>query len=61
MLNSPAQAISVGTTGTAIISGVTVDNSAGDTDDLGHNTDGFDVSASDLTITGCTVKNQDDW
>ena len=49
--NSPAQAISVGTTGgSAVFDSVTVDNSAGDTDDLGHNTDGFDVSASDVTI-----------
>ncbi|KAG8806006.1 hypothetical protein FRC19_007517, partial [Serendipita sp. 401] len=38
---------------------VTYDNSAGKS--LGHNTDGFDVSHStDLTITGCTVINQDD-
>lgn len=42
------------------ISSVTVDNSAGDEGALGHNTDAFDVSASDLTITGSTVKNQDD-
>lgn len=61
VLNSPAQAISIGTTDTSVISSVTVDNSAGDTDDLGHNTDGFDLSASDVTIKGCTVKNQDDW
>lgn len=37
-----------------------VDNADGDTDSLGHNTDGFDVSASDVTITGSTVYNQDD-
>ena len=49
--NSPAQAISVGTTGgSAVFDSVTVDNSAGDAGDLGHNTDGFDVSASDVTI-----------
>ncbi|EIM87418.1 polygalacturonase [Stereum hirsutum FP-91666 SS1] len=60
ILNSPAQAISVGTTAKSTISSVTVDNSAGDSGALGHNTDGFDVSASDLTITGSTVKNQDD-
>jgi len=37
-----------------------VDNSDGDIDSLGANTDGFDVSASDVTISGCTVLNQDD-
>ncbi|CAK5266656.1 unnamed protein product [Mycena citricolor] len=60
VLNSPAQAISVGTTGGATtISQVTVDNSLGDSKG-GHNTDGFDVSADDVTISSCTVKNQDD-
>ncbi|KAJ6457261.1 polygalacturonase [Mycena sanguinolenta] len=59
VLNSPAQAISVGTTGgTAIIQGITVDNSAGNS--LGANTDGFDISASDVTVAKCVVKNQDD-
>ncbi|KAG8855509.1 hypothetical protein FRB96_007013 [Tulasnella sp. 330] len=60
VLNSPAQAISVGTTGTTVISGITVDNSAGDAGSLGHNTDGFDISASDVTLSGNVVKNQDD-
>ncbi|KAF7347177.1 Glycoside hydrolase family 28 protein [Mycena venus] len=61
VLNSPAQAISVGTTGgAAIIQGITVDNSAGDAGALGHNTDGFDISASSVTVSKCTVKNQDD-
>ncbi|KAG8881439.1 hypothetical protein FRB97_009565 [Tulasnella sp. 331] len=58
VLNSPAQAISVGTTGTTVISGITVDNSAGDAGSLGHNTDGFDISASDVTLSGNVVKNQ---
>ena len=59
--DSPAQAISDGTTGgSAVFSDVLVDNKDGDTDSLGHNTDGFDVSASDVTITGSTVYNQDD-
>ncbi|KAJ7902522.1 polygalacturonase [Mycena olivaceomarginata] len=61
VLNSPAQAVSVGTTGgAAIISGVTVDNSAGDAGALGHNTDGFDISASSVTLSKAVVKNQDD-
>ncbi|KZV65706.1 glycoside hydrolase family 28 protein [Peniophora sp. CONT] len=59
--NSPAQAISIGTTGgSAVFSDVLVDNADGDTGSLGHNTDGFDVSASDVTIKGSTVYNQDD-
>ncbi|KAI0734461.1 polygalacturonase [Fomitopsis betulina] len=60
VLNTPAQAISVGNSASLTISKVTVDNSAGDTDSLGHNTDGFDVSASDVKIANCVVKNQDD-
>ncbi|KAJ7320859.1 polygalacturonase [Mycena albidolilacea] len=61
VLNSPAQAVSVGTTGgAAIISGITVDNSAGDAGALGHNTDGFDISASSVTLAKVVVKNQDD-
>ncbi|CAK5280837.1 unnamed protein product [Mycena citricolor] len=58
VLNSPAQAISVGTTAATLIQRVTVDNSAGAA--LGHNTDGFDISASDVTVSQCTVLNQDD-
>ncbi|KAJ7360877.1 polygalacturonase [Mycena albidolilacea] len=61
VLNSPAQAISVGTTGgAAIIEAITVDNSAGDAGALGHNTDGFDISASLVTLSKVVVKNQDD-
>ncbi|KAJ7439969.1 polygalacturonase [Mycena latifolia] len=60
VLNSPAQAISVGTTATTIIQGITVDDSAGDAGALGHNTDGFDISASSVTVSNCVVKNQDD-
>ncbi|KAK0188400.1 hypothetical protein F5146DRAFT_1139918 [Armillaria mellea] len=46
VFNNPAQAISIG------------DNN-GDTDDIGHNTDGFDVSADDVNIQISIVKNQD--
>ncbi|KAJ7052215.1 polygalacturonase [Mycena amicta] len=60
VLNSPAQAISVGTTGTTIIERITVDNSAGNAGALGHNTDGFDISASSVTLSQVTVNNQDD-
>lgn len=58
VLNSPAHAISVGTTSTSVIQKVVVDNTAGAS--LGKNTDGFDVSASSLTISSCTVISQDD-
>lgn len=39
MLNSPAQAISLGNSAALLITGLTVDNSAGDAGALGHNTD----------------------
>ena len=57
--DSPAHAISVGTSGgSATFSNVLVDNQDGAA--LGKNTEGFDVSADDVTITGSTVINQDD-
>jgi polygalacturonase len=40
---------------------ITIDNSAGDTDSLGHNTDAFDIGDSTgVTISCANVKNQDD-
>jgi polygalacturonase len=33
---------------------------AGDAGALGHNTDGFDISASSVTLAKVVVKNQDD-
>ncbi|KAK7024713.1 glycoside hydrolase [Favolaschia claudopus] len=64
--NSPARAISVG--GNSLtVSGINIDNSDGDAPNsksgssaAGHNTDGFDVSAHDVTLSGNTIKNQDD-
>ncbi|RAL06545.1 glycoside hydrolase family 28 protein [Aspergillus homomorphus CBS 101889] len=57
--NTPVQAISV-ESDNLIIENVTIDNSDGD-DNGGHNTDGFDIGESTyITITGATVKNQDD-
>jgi len=66
VVNSPQRAIAVD--GSSLtISGVTVDNSAGAAANsksggkpAGANTDGFDVAANDVTITGNTVINQDD-
>jgi len=57
--NTPVQAFSIGGDGTTIES-VTIDNSAGDKNNLGHNTDGFDVSATNIIIQNVTVHNQDD-
>jgi len=39
VLNSPAHAISVSSKAPLLIQGVTIDNSAGDNGNLGHNTD----------------------
>ncbi|KAG8849146.1 hypothetical protein FRB96_000932 [Tulasnella sp. 330] len=67
VLNSPEQAFSIGNDDPLTIDGITVDDSAGDatnsaSDGLpaGHNTDGFDVSASNVVIQNSIVKNQDD-
>ncbi|THW05491.1 putative endo-polygalacturonase [Aureobasidium pullulans] len=63
--NTPVQAFSVQATDLTI-SDITIDNTDGDATDCdgeacGHNTDAFDVSESEnVTIKGCTVKNQDD-
>ncbi|KAJ3131700.1 hypothetical protein HK100_006094 [Physocladia obscura] len=57
ILNAPVQSFSIGGSGTTI-DNVKVDNSAGDA--LGHNTDGFDVSAASIIIQNSWVYNQDD-
>ncbi|KAJ6526726.1 glycoside hydrolase family 28 protein [Mycena capillaripes] len=66
LVNSPGRAIAIG--GSSLtVSGITVDNSAGSapnsksgSDPAGANTDGFDVSANDVTIESSSVANQDD-
>ncbi|KAK0452733.1 glycoside hydrolase family 28 protein [Desarmillaria tabescens] len=65
VLNSPAQAISIGNSDSLVFDSITIHRIPliwhdGDDDDLGHNTDGFDVSANDVTIQNSVVKNQDD-
>ncbi|KIY66923.1 glycoside hydrolase family 28 protein [Cylindrobasidium torrendii FP15055 ss-10] len=66
VLNAPVHCFSIGNKEKLVISGsVSIDNTDGDAlgDDgktLGHNSDCFDVSATDLTITGSSCKNQDD-
>lgn len=57
--NTPVQFMSIDGAKDLHITGVTMDNSAGDS--LGHNTDAFDVGGSDgVYISGAVVKNQDD-
>jgi len=66
VVNSPQRAIAVD--GSSLtLSGITVDNSAGAATNsrsggkpAGANTDGFDVAANNVVITGNTVINQDD-
>jgi len=59
--NTPVQCFSIDGSKGLTISDVTIDDSDGDTNDLGHNTDAFDVGdSSDITISGAVVKNQDD-
>lgn len=67
VVNTPAHAFSVANSGPLTISGVTVDDSQGNQPNskssglaAGHNTDGFDVSGSNLLIENSTVINQDD-
>jgi galacturan 1,4-alpha-galacturonidase len=61
VLNTPVQAFSVNSAEGLSLVDITIDNSAGDSDDLGHNTDAFDVgSSSNIIISGANVKNQDD-
>ncbi len=58
--NSPVQVFSINGASGLTMSGITIDDSAGDTLG-GHNTDAFDVgSSSNIYITGANVKNQDD-
>lgn len=57
--NPPVQVFSINGASGLTVSGVTINAQAGD--DLGANTDGFDVgSSTGVTITGANVYNQDD-
>jgi hypothetical protein len=59
--NTPVQAVSINGASGLTIANMVIDNSAGDTDALGHNTDAFDVGEStNIVISGANVKNQDD-
>ncbi|MCJ1444303.1 MAG: hypothetical protein MMC23_004804 [Stictis urceolatum] len=58
--NTPVQAVSINDADGLTITGMTIDNSAGDSAG-GKNTDGFDIgSSNNVVITGANVYNQDD-
>lgn len=59
--NTPVQFMSIDGAENLNVVDVTMDNSAGDTDELGHNTDAFDIgSSTGVYISGADIKNQDD-
>ncbi|ETW77474.1 glycoside hydrolase family 28 protein [Heterobasidion irregulare TC 32-1] len=67
VLNSPARVYSVSNPGPLVMSKLNIDDSLGDLPNsasnrlaAGHNTDGFDVSTTDLIIESSTIHNQDD-
>ncbi|KAI4599111.1 glycoside hydrolase 28 protein [Pestalotiopsis sp. 9143b] len=61
VLNTPVQGFSINSATDLTLQDITIDNSAGDGDDGGHNTDAFDVgSSTGIRIIGANVKNQDD-
>ncbi|TFK44204.1 polygalacturonase [Crucibulum laeve] len=67
VVNSPSRVYSVSNPAPLVMTGLTIDNSQGDLPNsksngiaAGHNTDGFDVSTTDLTIQNSMIKNQDD-
>ncbi|KAH9859690.1 glycoside hydrolase 28 protein [Plenodomus lingam] len=59
--NTPVQGFSINQCKGLTVDQITIDNSAGNGPNGGHNTDAFDVgSSSDIHITNANVKNQDD-
>jgi polygalacturonase len=59
--NTPVQAVSINGCDGLTITDMTIDDSDGDDDDQGHNTDGFDIgSSNNVNIDGAKVYNQDD-
>ncbi|PSN70854.1 polygalacturonase [Corynespora cassiicola Philippines] len=59
--NTPVQAVSIAGCDGLTITDMTIDDSDGDANSLGHNTDGFDIgTSSNVIITGAKVYNQDD-
>ncbi|KAF8149562.1 endo-polygalacturonase PG1 [Crassisporium funariophilum] len=67
VVNSPGRVYSVSNPAPLVMTGLVIDNSQGDLPNsrsggiaAGHNTDGFDVSTTDLTIQNSQIHNQDD-
>ncbi|OAK99264.1 glycoside hydrolase [Phaeosphaeriaceae sp. SRC1lsM3a] len=59
--NTPVQGFSINGATDLTLDHITIDNSAGDVTNGGHNTDAFDVgSSTGITISNANVKNQDD-
>ncbi|CAI6334127.1 unnamed protein product [Periconia digitata] len=59
--NTPVQGFSINTVTDLVVDHITIDNSAGDVTNGGHNTDAFDVgSSTGVTISNANIKNQDD-
>ncbi|KAK3197409.1 hypothetical protein GRF29_216g87344 [Pseudopithomyces chartarum] len=59
--NTPVQGFSINGATDLTLDHITIDNSAGDVTNGGHNTDAFDVgSSSGITISNANIKNQDD-
>ncbi|KAK3115639.1 hypothetical protein LTR53_004792 [Teratosphaeriaceae sp. CCFEE 6253] len=59
--NTPIQCFSINGASNLQVIDVTIDNTAGDVTDGGHNTDAFDIgSSTGVYISGANVKNQDD-
>ncbi|KAF2176444.1 glycoside hydrolase family 28 protein [Zopfia rhizophila CBS 207.26] len=59
--NTPVQGFSINSATDLTLDHITIDNSAGDVEKGGHNTDAFDVgSSTGITISNANVKNQDD-
>ncbi|KAG5899493.1 hypothetical protein JTB14_015203 [Gonioctena quinquepunctata] len=60
LLNCPVHCTTISKSDSITLSGWNIDVSEGDKDNLGHNTDGFDIGGSNIVIENSTVKNQDD-
>ncbi|KAF1938548.1 glycoside hydrolase [Clathrospora elynae] len=59
--NTPVQGFSINGANQLTLDHITIDNSAGDKTNGGHNTDAFDVgSSTGVYITNANIKNQDD-
>ncbi|KAH7382300.1 glycoside hydrolase [Pyrenochaeta sp. MPI-SDFR-AT-0127] len=59
--NTPVQGFSINGATDLTLDKITIDNTAGDVTNGGHNTDAFDVgSSTGITISNANIKNQDD-